>query len=98
MLTISTRAEKPHLELRLIVERADKRRDFHGRFGSYAAPEAGAVSHENAGLALAATLKTPLDMSTRASRPIQIYAFGRSISPALCGMFPGLEYVFTIDG
>ena len=46
---------------------------------------------------LAATLKTPLDMSTRATRPIQIYAFGRSISPALCGMFPGLEYVFTID-
>jgi hypothetical protein len=46
---------------------------------------------------LAATLKTPLDMSIRATWPVQLNAFGSSISQALCGVFPGLEYVFTTD-
>jgi hypothetical protein len=32
------------------------------------------------------------------TRPIQVCAFGRGIFPVLCGLFPGFEYVFTIDG
>ncbi len=60
---------------------------FAGWWGSTA------VSHKRSCIIIAAMLKTPLDMP--AARP---YVFGRSVPPALCGTFPGLEYVSTIDG
>ncbi len=78
------------LKSRLIVERADRRRDFHRRIGGRCCFLQDC---------LASSLPQCLKLCWICQpEPHGQYVFGRSVPPALCGTFPGLEYVSTIDG